>query len=90
MVPVRHAVVLALCALGYASQVSAGTEVGLKAKGLMAAGKLVGDDIVIGIIKDRCATPFVSSRCVLHVFASAYHLPSYAQKLFNICPQHQR
>ena len=82
MVPGRHAVVLALCALGYASQVGAGTEVGLKAKGLMAAGKLVGDDIVIGIIKDRydCATLFVSSRCVLHVFASAYHLPAYAQK----------
>lgn len=33
--------------------VGAGTEVGKKAKALMAAGALVGDDIVIGIIKDR-------------------------------------
>ena len=33
--------------------VAAGTEVGKKAKALMAAGALVGDDIVIGIIKDR-------------------------------------
>jgi adenylate kinase len=29
------------------------TEVGIKAKALMAAGALVGDDIVVGIIRDR-------------------------------------
>ena len=44
--------------------VAAGTEIGLKAKDLMAAGALVGDDIVIGIIKDRtkaddCAKGFI-------------------------------
>eukprot|EP01047_Picozoa_sp_COSAG01_P048154 COSAG01_NODE_4665_length_4837_cov_1.976361_6_plen_104_part_00 len=44
--------------------VAAGTEVGKQAKALMAAGKLVGDDIVIGIISDRikepdCATGFI-------------------------------
>ena len=44
--------------------VAEGTEIGKKAKGLMAAGKLVGDDIVIGIIKDRiqqsdCDTGFI-------------------------------
>merc|ERR1719188_2786469 len=33
--------------------VAAGTEVGLKAKEVMASGGLVSDDIVIGIIKDR-------------------------------------
>ena len=33
--------------------VGAGTEVGKKAQALMKAGALVGDDIVIGIIKDR-------------------------------------
>ena len=33
--------------------VAAKTEVGMRAKDLMAGGKLVGDDIVIGIIKDR-------------------------------------
>lgn len=33
--------------------VAAGTEVGLKAKEFMAAGKLVTDEIVIGIIADR-------------------------------------
>jgi hypothetical protein len=33
--------------------VAAGTEVGKKAKALMAAGALVGDDVVVGIIKDR-------------------------------------
>ena len=33
--------------------VSAGTEVGKKAKALMDAGKLVDDDVVMGIIHDR-------------------------------------
>ncbi len=33
--------------------VAAGTEVGLKAKAVMAAGGLVSDDIVLGIIRDR-------------------------------------
>ena len=37
--------------------VAAKTEVGMKAKALMAAGALVGDDIVIGIIKDRITEP---------------------------------
>jgi hypothetical protein len=41
--------------------VAAGTEVGKKAKALMAAGALVGDDIVIGIIKDRIQVPTPSS-----------------------------
>ncbi len=54
--------------------VAAGTEVGKKAKALMAAGALVGDDIVIGIIKDRikeadCAKGFILDgfpRCAAH------------------------
>ncbi|CAK0834941.1 unnamed protein product [Prorocentrum cordatum] len=33
--------------------VAKGTEVGLKAKEVMAAGKLVSDDIVVGIIRER-------------------------------------
>jgi len=44
--------------------VAAGTEIGLKAKGVMDAGGLVSDDIVIGIIRDRicaedCAKGFI-------------------------------
>merc|ERR1712188_154265 len=44
--------------------VSAGTPVGMKAKALMSAGKLVGDDIVVGIISERiqeadCANGFI-------------------------------
>lgn len=33
--------------------VSAGTEIGLKAKEIMAKGQLVSDDIMIGLIRDR-------------------------------------
>lgn len=37
--------------------VKAGTELGLKAKDIMAAGGLVSDDIIIGLVKDRIAQP---------------------------------
>jgi adenylate kinase len=39
--------------------VAAGSEVGLKAKSVMDAGKLVSDEIVIGIIADRIDEPDV-------------------------------
>ena len=38
-----------------AAAVAAGTEIGKRAKAVMDAGGLVGDDIVIGIIADRIA-----------------------------------
>ncbi|NBX03348.1 MAG: adenylate kinase [Alphaproteobacteria bacterium] len=37
--------------------VAAGTEVGLKAKAVMASGGLVSDDIMIALIRDRIAQP---------------------------------
>lgn len=37
--------------------VKAGTELGLKAKDIMAAGGLVSDEIIIGLVKDRIAQP---------------------------------
>jgi len=37
--------------------VKAGTELGLKAKDIMAAGGLVSDDIIIGLVKDRITHP---------------------------------
>lgn len=48
--------------------VAAKTEVGMKAKELMAAGKLVGDDIVIGIIKDRIQEPDCAKGFILDGF----------------------
>ena len=44
--------------------VAAGSEIGLKAKGVMESGGLVSDDLVVGIIKDRikaddCAKGFI-------------------------------
>lgn len=35
----------------------AGTEVGLKAKSYVDSGKLVPDDVIIGIIRERLAEP---------------------------------
>ena len=34
-----------------------GTEVGLKAKSYMDAGKLVPDEVIVGIVKERVAQP---------------------------------
>jgi len=48
--------------------VAAKTEIGMKAKELMAAGKLVGDDIVIGIIKDRIQEPDCAKGFILDGF----------------------
>lgn len=48
--------------------VSEGTEVGKKAKEVMASGGLVGDDIVVGIIKDRIKAGDCSSGFILDGF----------------------
>lgn len=37
--------------------VNAGTELGIKAKGIMDAGGLVSDDIIIGLVKERINEP---------------------------------
>jgi adenylate kinase len=50
------------------SAVAAKTPVGLKAAGLMKAGKLVGDDVVVGIIKDRINEPDCKSGFILDGF----------------------
>merc|ERR1712048_820952 len=48
--------------------VAEGTEVGKKAKDIMASGGLVTDDIVIGIIKDRIQADDCSSGFILDGF----------------------
>jgi len=48
--------------------VSKGTAVGLKAKKIMSEGGLVGDDIVVGIIKDRIGMPDCSKGFILDGF----------------------
>ena len=49
--------------------VAAGTEVGKKAKDLMASGALVTDDVVIGIIRDEVRLR--ASVCAMHGVACA-------------------
>lgn len=44
------------------------TEMGLKAKSIMDAGKLVGDDVVVGIIKEALQTPECSKGFILDGF----------------------
>ncbi|HEY7474892.1 MAG TPA: adenylate kinase, partial [Vicinamibacterales bacterium] len=48
--------------------VQAGTELGRAAKSVMASGALVGDDIVIGIVRDRLARPDAAPGFVLDGF----------------------
>lgn len=48
--------------------VAAGTEAGLQAKAVMAAGGLVSDEIVLAILKDRMAAPDVAQGIILDGF----------------------
>lgn len=48
--------------------VTRGTEHGLRAKAAMDAGKLVSDDIVLGILKDRIAQPDAEQGFILDGF----------------------
>ena len=48
--------------------VAAGTEAGLAAKAVMAAGGLVSDDIVLAILKDRMAEPDTAKGVILDGF----------------------
>jgi adenylate kinase len=50
------------------SAVARGTELGLKAKGVMAAGKLVDDGIVLGMIQERLADADVAKGFILDGF----------------------
>jgi adenylate kinase len=50
------------------SAVAQGTELGLKAKAAMDAGKLVDDDIVLGMIRERVAQPDVEGGFILDGF----------------------
>ncbi len=45
--------------------VAAGTELGLRAKAVMDAGNLVGDDIMIGIVDERLAAADIKANGVL-------------------------
>jgi adenylate kinase len=48
--------------------VARGTELGLKAKAVMDAGQLVGDDIVLGLIRDRLGKPDAAKGFILDGF----------------------
>lgn len=48
--------------------VQAGTEAGLAAKAVMEAGGLVGDDIVLAVLKDRMAAPDAAGGVILDGF----------------------
>ncbi len=48
--------------------VSAGTELGRKAKAAMDAGQLVADDVVLGMIQERLATPDAKGGFILDGF----------------------
>ena len=48
--------------------VKAGSPMGLKAKSIMDAGKLVGDDVVVGIIADAIKAPECSKGFILDGF----------------------
>jgi adenylate kinase len=48
--------------------VAQGTELGMKAKSVMAAGQLVSDDIVLGLIRERLSRPDAANGFILDGF----------------------
>jgi adenylate kinase len=48
--------------------VKAGTEIGLRAKAIMDRGELVGDDVIVGIVKERLARADVKPGFILDGF----------------------
>jgi adenylate kinase len=48
--------------------IAAGTELGRRAKAIMAAGKLVSDDVMVGMIRERIARPDVAKGFILDGF----------------------
>jgi adenylate kinase len=64
----RHSIVQLSTGDMLRAAVAAQTEIGLKAKDIMAAGGLVPDDIVIGIISDRIELPDAANGFILDGF----------------------
>jgi len=64
----RHGIVQLSTGDMLRAAVAAGTEVGLKAKDIMAAGGLVPDEVVIGIISDRIEQPDAVNGFILDGF----------------------
>src|SRR6478752_6217042 len=64
----RHGIVQLSTGDMLRAAVAAETEVGLKAKDIMASGGLVPDDVVIGIIADRIELPDAASGFILDGF----------------------
>ena len=64
----RHGIVQLSTGDMLRAAVAAGTEIGLKAKAVMDAGKLVSDEIVVGIVADRIEEPDARRGFVLDGF----------------------
>ena len=73
-----------------------GTATGLKAKSFMDAGKLVPDDVIIGIVSERVAAPDCANGFILDEFrmtgrrvcgscGASYHVTAHPPKQEGIC-----
>ena len=62
-----------------------GTETGLKAKSFMDAGKLVPDDVILGIVSERVAQPDGATGRVCGSCGASFHLTAHPPKVEGVC-----
>ena len=58
------------------ASIAAGTELGMRAKEIMDRGDLVSDDIMVGMIAERMASPECANGVILDGFRAQWRRPT--------------
>jgi adenylate kinase len=70
----------------FREHVAKGTELGLRAKPIMDSGKLVPDDIVLGMVEDRVARPDCAAGFVLDGFPRTLPQAERLEEILSLLP----
>ena len=74
----------------FRESVAAGTPLGIEAKSYMDAGKLVPDDVTIGIVRERLSRPDARSGCTRRISPHGSSGRSAGRGSWETCPSDRR